>query len=353
MSEEKKHESAIDEMVAPYADRLASTLVGYVTDVPAVRRAILKLDPRVIAGIHHVLPGVGGLLIGKLLPNSIFRNEQGAAIVKNFLLHVVKKVADSFEAGEDIESEDFADRLEDDMRRLMVKVDPLGQCHDPDCSRLAMAKFSRNQVKDIPILAAVDQALPMAPCCMASLEKKVQAPAKSAAPKRRPRSALDVIGMLDDEQRAEFDEWLQALEPDDLRSAMAGLSELDSVEEAVGFLSLDPELRLEMLPLLENRSLSSSVKEGLRFLGDSAKTGFNGASQALNGAWQYATTKVGALDARLQPTADSLENFATAYAQPAPPPAPVGRWRRAGRAIKSAAWFLVGTIVPVGRRDNA
>jgi len=347
MSEEKKHESAVDEMVAPYADRLASTLVGYVTDVPAVKRAIVKMDPRIIAGIHHVLPGVGGLLIGKLLPTSIFRNEQSAAIVKNFLLHVVKKVADAFEQGTDIDSEEFANALEDEVRAEKLVCDPLRFVHLPTCANLRTA-FGKKQLTEVGLLEAVDQGLTPAPCCLAGIKEKLEkppAPVAAAKPKRAPRSAFDVLGMLNDEQKKEFDEWLRALEPDDLRSAMAGLAELDSIEEAVGFLALDPELRLEMLPLLENRSLSSSVKEGLRFLGDAAKTGYDGASQALNGVWQYATTKAAQFDATLAPTADSFERFEQRLRQPLQP-APAGRWVRFGRGIRSAVTSIGKIVFP-------
>lgn len=350
MAADSRPNSAVDEIVSPYAERLASMLVGYVTDVQSVKRGIARLDPRVVAGIHHIFPGLGGLLVGKLIPDNLFHNEQATKIGKNFLMHAIRKVADAFESGEDIDSEDFADNLEDDMRRFMVKVDPLGQCHDPDCSRLAMAKFNRNQVKDIPILAAVDQALPMAACCASAIEKKVQAPAQAAKPKRRPRSALDAVGMVDGTVRQELNGWLGGLTAAQRQHAVAGLNELDSAEELEGFMSLDESLRLEMLPLLENRGLATSTKQALRFLGQSARAGYTGVSQALNNAWQYGKTKAGEFDNGLQPAVVWSANKLQQLRQPPTPPPRrtgfVGALWKVGGAFKAAGRWISETVFP-------
>lgn len=355
-----------DEALNPVFDRVAEFFARYTTgNSRLLRKLIGKLGPTSLLAIKHAGPVVVSGAIGVLLPDSIFASPQRAATVKNVLVRFVTKVADAFEAGQSLNEANVDQVLRDVLDDMVIMYG--GHYHDPECmviperTRSLYEDYARDGdpnkdrnrkysalLRDMVTLARALETNKV-PCghCGHRTAAKAEASAVKPAPKptRAPRSAADVIGMLEPNQRTEFNRWLSGLSVIDRQSALVGFAELDSVEEAIGFLALDPAVRLEMLPLLENRTVASQLKGAFKILSESAVK----AGQWIGNGWNDGVAQA---DTALQPAADWLETRANAAAQPAPPPAPVGRWRKFGRALKSAAWFTIGIIVPVGRREE-
>ena len=98
-------------------------------------------------------------------------------------------------------------------------------------------------------------------------------------------SPLDIIGAADEDLRRKFMEWLEGLSTDDRTMVMDRLHELDSYEEFVGFMELSPEMRIQMMPLLENRHARHSIKRYLGIVGEIAKSGLKTLSKHLSHGW--------------------------------------------------------------------
>jgi len=63
------------------------------------------------------------------------------------------------------------------------------------------------------------------------------------------------------------------------------LHELDSYEEFVGFMELSPEMRIQMMPLLENRHARHSIKRYLGIIGAYTKAGLTELKKHLKNGW--------------------------------------------------------------------
>jgi hypothetical protein len=370
-----------DEALNPIFDRVAEFFARYLTGNSRILRTIIgRLSPLTLAAIKHAGPVVVSGAIGVLLPDSLFASPQRAATVKNVLVRFVTKIADAFEA--DGFNQDTVDRALREVLDAYVIMHG-GHYHDPKCTVVPerLRNLYEEYMRDndpgrdrnrryrelLRHLITLAQALETSKAACAHCGHRTnetaerQQQAAAAKPRRAPRSALDVIGMLNEEQRSEFNEWLGGLGDDDLRSAMSGLAELDSVEEAVGFLALDPELRLVNLPLLENRSTASHVKATLGFLGGLVSDGYDVAADAVNTAWQDMTVKAGEawdaakvkageIDDGLQPAVTATGDYLQQLQQPPPPPPQrtgfLGVVWKVGGALKGAGRWLNETVFP-------
>jgi len=277
---------AADEVIGPYAERWASKLVGYVTNQRGFRRALHKMDPRAVAGIHAMAPGALGLLVGLMFPNTLFGNAQAATVAKNFLMQGIRKAADAFELGEDLDSEDFADQLETDLsaaeaelKTAEVLVDGFGRFHDPNCADMAAAASMgrRGRVQRVKLLDAMNSPrLRPADCCIEKMQKTLDKPATTAAnkPPPRPKSAMEVIGRLSEPQRGVLlGRVLGEPDPAIRERWVKALMELDSTDEAMAIVSAietgqDPG---PLLGLLENQGIRSWLKQDGEWAAGQAK----------------------------------------------------------------------------------
>jgi hypothetical protein len=67
---------------------------------------------------------------------------------------------------------------------------------------------------------------------------------------------------------------------------MDALHELDSVEELIGLMALPEKVRMEMLPLLENRKTRKKLRDYLAVIGTLIKAGFTKAAEAAKALWR-------------------------------------------------------------------
>jgi len=278
---------AADEVIGPYAERWASKLVGYVTNQKSFRRALHRMDPRAVAGIHALAPGALGLLVGLMFPNTLFGNAQAAAVAKNFLMQGIRKAADAFEQGEDLNSEAFADQLEADMaaaeaelKAAEVIVDAFGRFHDPNCADMMAAAASagrRGRVQRVKLLDAMNSPrLRPADCCIEKMQKTLEKPATAAAnkPPPRPKSAMEVIGRLSEHPRKILlERVLGESDPAIHERWVKALMELDSIDEAMAIVAAietgeDPG---PLLGLLENQGIRSWLKQDGEWAAGQAK----------------------------------------------------------------------------------
>jgi hypothetical protein len=126
---------------------------------------------------------------------------------------------------------------------------------------------------------------------------------------------MDIIGAMPKEVQQQFNAWLMSLTKPKRQLVMDALPELDSEEELLGLLSLDPKVRIEMLPALKERKEERlRVQQTLAGIGEAVKkAALDGArimGKAADGAYGTvgdAITAVKEFDDSLAPMADRLE----------------------------------------------
>lgn len=271
----------------PYAERLIKKVVGYFADSRPIKALIRDLDPDTIALLYQGLPGIGGLLVSRI-PDGAFKTVEAANMVRTLGLEASKAIADVLKEKKDASEEELISAVDEAIKRveeMQVLVDQMDHYHMPDCAKVA--KLAKRFRTEIAFKAAVDQGLKPAACCYERVEaSKAKAADGHKASNRKFRSPLEVVGAMDEEQRRKFTEWLEGLSADERNRVMDDLHELDSMEEFIGFMALDPAVRIEMLPLLENRNAKHAVKRFLGKAGTCVQLGLSEVLKALKAGWK-------------------------------------------------------------------
>ncbi len=287
-----------------YIERAILRVVKHLVDSRPVEAMIRDLSPETVELIYHGVPGVIGTAIG-LVPDSAFRSHTAAEYVRPYVNEAAKGVADAIK-----EKKDKGGATADDKNKAVDAaaktvgekklVLAVGLVHLPNCIQLAQLKPFQRQ--DVSYADALDQQLKAAACCFKGIEaelKKQAAPPAAPAKKANP-SPFDVIGGMSPEQQKQFHDWIEGLTAEQRKRAVDALHELDSAEEFVGFMSMDPAMRLEMLSLLENRNARFAVRRFLGIVGGLAKNGLDRAVAILKAGW----SKYLEFDRGLQPLVD-------------------------------------------------
>jgi len=279
----------------PYIERLIIKLVHHFADSRPVTAMLRDLSPDTAQLIYSALPGAVGLAISRI-PNSAFKTPERAHFVRSMINEASKNIGEVVlqKAGAAPTPEEGAKAVDDAFKKVeeqKLVLDALGLVHLPDCVRLGQLKpFQR---KNVSFKAAIDQGLKAAPCCFPGIEAelKKQAAPPSKKERRKNPSALDIIGGMSSQDRAAFMAWLKTLTREQRGLAIEGLRWLDSDEEFVGFMAMEPQMRLEMLPLLqeriiEGRKVRDAVKKFLGLVGALVKAGFGKAADAAKLCWR-------------------------------------------------------------------
>jgi len=319
--------SALDEALRPAVSSALAGVLDWVLDVKPINEALKHLSPS-FRQMSSLLPMAAGYGFAKL-PISLFKN----ATVAHFFQDVVVEMARHLDrkiktAGsvDKVSPEEYAAAAHAGVVEAMARkyvVDPMGHLHRADCVRLAsfrrpqqQPRNDRNgqplppppsQLQEIGIEGAIAQKLQVSPCCFEGVQADIK---KAEAPKaeKKSRSPMEVIGGSDDpELKKAFNEWFKSLSGDERKRVMELLKHLDSIEEFKGLMALDPEIRDEMLTLLENTNTSFTVSRFLGLVGDVAKSGARNVAEVAKKAWEGYKK----FDASLAPMVEKLEKNLT------------------------------------------
>lgn len=291
-----------------YVERFITYIVGRVTDMRAIEALIKDLSPLTATLIYEGLPGAVGLAVSQL-PDVMFKSPESAQFVRSMVNEAAKNIADKVrekraKGGGEVTAAEKEKAVDDAFKTVSDRelvVDPLNHLHQPTC--VSLRHFEQKNLLKIKFEDALRQKLPGSPCCFERIGNQFAAP--PAAPPATPTpkknlSFFEVYGGASEGDRKRFDDWLNSLPAAERPRAVELLEELDSQAEFDGFMSLTPERRLEMLPLLAERHGKFALRKFLGILGTLARAGFDHAHAAALNAWNGYR----AFDARLQPAVD-------------------------------------------------
>jgi hypothetical protein len=260
------------------------------------------------------------------LPMSLFPNPTIAHFFSDVVVEMAREIDRKIkEAGsvDKVSHEDYAKAAHDGFAKAMEAkyvVDPMGFLHRADCVKLQafrrpqhQQRNDRNngqpptpppsQLQEITLQAAIAQKLQGSPCCFEGISADLK---KAEAPKaeKKLRSPMEVIGASGDpELQAKFNAWFKGLNAADRARTMELMKHLDSVDEFKALMAVDPEIREEMMTLLENTNSSFKIGQYLQVLGSALKSGKTKVVEAIKVMWKSYKK----FDESLEPTVRKLE----------------------------------------------
>ena len=291
--------SAVDDVARPYLQMGVAAVIKHLADYKPVDAFLRGLSPVEKMAVK-AMPGAVAALMRKM-PNAWFKNPEWAELVKDSLTDGFKEVAEVVAhkgkaSPEEIEQK-FEEAYKAAMDRMLV-VDPIGHVHVADCVKVAVFKKpqpqpqqnqrypnqqppqqSQSGLTEVTLKSAIAQGLQPSPCCIKMVQEATEK--ATAAPKsaKKTGSPLEILGSIKDEGlRNQFRDWLTGLPAEDRARAFHALQELDSEAEFHGLMAMDPAIRLEILPLLENRNASHAVRKYLGIAGAFLKNGWDTAA---------------------------------------------------------------------------
>jgi hypothetical protein len=297
--------SALDEALRPAVSSALSGVLDWVLDTKPINEALKFLSPSV-RQFSSLLPMGVGYGFAKL-PVSLFPNETVAHFFQDVVVEMARHLDRKIKAqgGVDkVSPEEYAGALHEGMRAATEKkyaVDPLGHIHRSDCVKLGAFRRPHqerrgkdgqiippppSQLQEVSLESAIAQKLRVSPCCFEGVQADVK---KADAPKteKKPRSPMDVIGGSGDpELQKQFNDWFKGLKADERERVTKLLRHLDSVDEFKGLMATDPEIRDEMLTLLENTNASYTVGKVLEAIGKASKTAATELVEAIKVAYR-------------------------------------------------------------------
>lgn len=248
-----------------------------------------------------------GFSIGEI-PSSAFKSQTREHFFKSVANEVFKNLGKVIrqKSGAPPTEEELKKAVQDGIRAAeerKLAIDPMGHLHLPECRELGRLKAglkAASDVREIAFKAALEQRLKTAPCCFPAVEEQKQpapqAPNPATRGGRKP-SPLEIIGRMSREQQKQFGDWLANLTEEERGRIIDDLRALDSEAEFTGFMAMDPETRVQMLPLLEER------KKQLEMIGKLIESGFAKAAGILKKGW----SEFEEFDAKFKDEADELE----------------------------------------------
>ncbi len=283
--------SALDEALRPAVSSALSSMLDWVLDTKPINEALKYLSPSV-RQFSSLLPMGVGYGFAKL-PISLFPNETVAHFFQDVVVEMARHLDRKIKANGSVDKvspEEYAGALHEGMKAATEKryaVDPLGHVHRSDCVKLGAFRRPHQERKDrdgrplppppsqlqeVTLESAISQKLRVSPCCFEGVQADVK---KADAPKadKKSRSPMEVIGGSGDpELQKQFNDWFKGLSRDERDRVTKLLRHLDSVDEFKGLMATDPEIRDEMLTLLENTNASYTVGKVLEAIGKAGKT---------------------------------------------------------------------------------
>jgi hypothetical protein len=299
-----------------------------VTNQPALRAIIDRLNPATLALIKSVGPVVFGGVVGFFLPDSLFGSPAQANAVKNVIVRFGTRLADAFERNANLSAADV-DRIVDELLNEEVAVDPIGHIHNLSCVELARSQ-NKNKWPRVRLMQAVERGMSPSPCCAIWLQKKLEKPAK--APKNGPvRSIAEAIDSLDKkEDRDLVLDWVRTLSPEDITRLKAVLDSTAEVRVLVQCIR-DSVPTDQILALLENTSPRAEACRQTKEIGRKVVVAGKAAGAFIAVQAGKAATVVKdvavKVDAEAAPLAEAMEAVEKAARQPpAPKKMGLGRW---------------------------
>lgn len=314
--------SVADEMLRPVVSSALSSMLDWVVDSKPITAALQHLSPSV-RQFSSLLPIVVAGGFAKL-PVSMFGNATYAHFFQDVVVEMARHLDRKIKAAGSVDKvspEEYASALHDGMKAATEKkyaVDPLGHIHRSDCVKLGAFRRPHqerrgkdgqiipsppSQLQEVTLESAMAQKLQVSPCCFEGVQSDVK---KSGEPKteKRMRSPMEVIGGSGDPKLQEqFNAWFKGLNAAERERVLKLLRHLDSVDEFKGLMATDPEIRDEMLTLLENTNASYTVGKVLEALGKASKT----AATEIVEAVKIACKEFKSWEASLAPTEARLE----------------------------------------------
>ncbi|HTM68494.1 MAG TPA: hypothetical protein VL426_04285 [Candidatus Binatia bacterium] len=328
MSEDKKPDvervggkSALDEALRPAVSSALSGLLDLVLDVKPINEALKFLSPGA-RQLASMLPMAAGYGFAKL-PMSLFPNPTVADFFEDIVVEMARHIDRKIKASGSVDKlspKEYVEAMQAGAKEAMERkyvVDPMGFLHRADCVKLQsfrrphQERKDRNgqplppppsQLQEVTLQTAIDQKLQGSPCCFQGIQADLK---KADSPKaeKRFRSPAEVIGALKPELREKFNAWLKGCDEETRKRLLTLLKHIDSPEEVEALLSVDDELREEMLVLCENTNTSLKVGNFLAAAAQVFKTGAAEAKVVIKKAWE-AYKK---FDESLEPTVRKLE----------------------------------------------
>ncbi|HTK05171.1 MAG TPA: hypothetical protein VL500_06295 [Candidatus Eisenbacteria bacterium] len=313
--------SALDEALRPAVSNALSGMLDWVLDVKPINEALKHLSPS-FRQMSSLLPMAAGYGFAKL-PVSLFKNMTVAHFFQDVVVemarHIDRKIKQAGSVDK-VSPGEYADAAHAGAVEAMARkyvVDPMGHLHRADCVRLAsfrrphQQRNDRNgqpvppppsQLQEIGIEGAIAQKLQVSPCCFEGVQADVK---KAEAPKaeKKFRSPAEVFAAIKPELREKFNAWLKSTDEETRKRLLTLLKHVDSVEEVEALMSVDDDLREDMLALCENTNASLKVSNFLGLAASALKSGAKDAKVAITKAWE-AYKK---FDASLAPTVEKLE----------------------------------------------
>lgn len=330
MSEDKKPDvervggkSALDEALRPAVSSALAGLLDWVLDVKPINEAMKFLSPGA-RQMASLLPMGAGYAFAKL-PMSLFPNPTVADFFEDVVVEMARHIDRKIKAAGSVDKvspQEYADALHEGAKVALERkyaVDPMGFLHRGDCVKLQafrrpqQQRTDRNgqpippppsQLQEVTLQTALDQKLQGSPCCFHGIQADLK---KAEAPKaeKKSRSPMEVIGGSGDpDLQAKFNAWYKGLSAAERTRVLGLLKHLDSIEEFKGLMALDPEIRDEMLTLLENTNTSFTVSRFLGLVAGTVKSGATNVAALARKAWEDYKK----FDESLGPTVEKLKS---------------------------------------------
>lgn len=302
MAENKNKQDRFDvlgETLEPELENIVTSIVDMAANSRPVSRMIATMSP----GIAQILGRFGPTAVAfaaSHIPLNTFGPAGITELAKRLIIESAKHFGNILKKGEVADKAQAAAEAVKQAIETELTLDALGHVHLPDCVKLTQLKPFQKQ--GIKLSQAISQNVPAAPCCFTAIDAHLKKPATEAKKpeKRGNLSPFDILGAMDPEELKKFNRWLKKLSAEDRCRVVEDLHELDSHDEFVGFMAMDPKIRLEMLPLLENRNAKFALKDYLSAIGAAVRGGFDKGVEALKLVW----TKYQAFNSSLQPLVD-------------------------------------------------
>lgn len=313
--------SALDEALRPAVSSALSGMLDWVLDVKPLNEAIKHLSPS-FRQMTSLLPMAVGYGFAKL-PVSLFKTPTIAHFFQDVVVEMARHLDRKIKAAgsaDKMSHEEYVQAVQEGYAAAMERkyvVDPMGHIHRPDCVKLSafrrphQQRNDRNgqplppppsQLQEVSLQTAIGQKLQGSPCCFESISADLK---KAEAPKaeKKFRSPAEVLAAVKPELREKFNAWLKGTDQTTRERLLTLLKHVDSVEEVEALMSVDDDLREDMLKLCENTNASLKVSNFLGLAANVLKTGAAGAKEAIAKAW----TAFKKWDASLEPMVQKLE----------------------------------------------
>jgi len=289
----------LGETLEPELENMVTSIVDMIARSRSVSRMLTTMSPLLAQTLGRFGPTAVAFAASQI-PLTTFGPAGITELAKRLIIESAKHFGNILKKGEVTDKTQAATEAVKQAIESELVLDALGHVHLPECIRLTQLKPFQKQ--GIRLAQAISQNVSAAPCCFEAIDAKLKKPADEAQKpaKQGNLSAFDILGVMDTAELKKFNQWLRKLGTEERRRVVECLHELDSRDEFTGFMAMDPQIRLEMLPLLENRNAKYALKDYLAAVGNAFRFGFDKGVEALKKVW----SKYQDFNGSLQPQVD-------------------------------------------------